>query len=233
MSTSTKELLLIHHRYPLLAFLLAICDPSTILSGLNSIHHAKSVQNARHMLHSKRSKEYRTLMDRFFSIRLLGSDKTLKTPDFVYDLVLHLIAIGIAAIVMRQAVLLGIRGVIVFACWTWHEPFTWVGVGGLIHLLSTIARRLCLGPINSAHPWKRALESLSFRRKLDTCSSSSCAGLRSILPNAWLNELRLWYCDAKWNYPCGSFKRSSGVLFDRLCKYKFQASGFTGGASVA
>jgi hypothetical protein len=155
MSTSTRELLLIHHRYPLLAFLLAICNPSTVLSGLNSIQDPKSVQNARHMLQSKRSEGYQIMIDRFFTIRLRGSDKKFKTPDFVYDLVLHLITICIAAIIIWQTVLLGIRGVIVFACWTWHEPFTWVGVGVLNHLLSTIAWRLCLGPINSSQPWPR------------------------------------------------------------------------------
>jgi hypothetical protein len=39
--------------------------------------------------------------------------------------------------------------------------FTWVGVGGLIHLLSTIGWRLCLGPIKSSDPWSRWHWSLS------------------------------------------------------------------------
>ncbi len=219
MLTSIKKLLLIYYRYPPLAFLLAICNVSTILSGLNSIHYAKSVQHARHMLHSKRSKEYRTMMDRFFSIWLLGLDKPLKTLDFVYDLVLHLIAICIATIIMWRAVLLGIRGVMVFACWTWHEPYTWVGVGGLVHLLSTIAWRLCLGPINSAQPRKRRHWIICRSGGNLTLAHPRLARDFDLCPNAWLNELRLWYCDVKWNYPCGSFKRSSGVLFDRFCKY--------------
>lgn len=113
------------------------------------------------MLNSKRSPDYYTMIDRFLTIRIPGSQKPLKMTDFIYDLILHTAAALLAAVMVWQAMLLGIRGVIVFACWTWHEPFTWVGVGGLAHLLYALAWRLCLGPISPSEPWSRWHWSLS------------------------------------------------------------------------
>ena len=113
------------------------------------------------MLNSKRSPEYYTMIDRFLTIRLPGSQKQFKMKDSIYDLILHIAAAFIASVMIWQALLLGIRGVIVFACWTWHEPFTWVGIGGLVHLLQAIGWRLCLGPIKASEPWSRWNWSLS------------------------------------------------------------------------
>lgn len=161
MVTSSHDLLRIHHRYPLLGFLLALCNPSTIPPGLSSLQHPSVIQHARDMMHSTRSNGYNNMIDRFFSVRFPGFENKLRMSNFAHDLILHLAAIVIVALMIGQAVFLGIRGVIVFACWTWHEPFTWVGIGGLIHLLSAIAWRLCLGPIDRSMRWSRWHWSLS------------------------------------------------------------------------
>jgi hypothetical protein len=160
MATSTNDLLRIHHRYPILAFLLALCNPSTILSGLTSAQCPDHTNQSKAMLHSMQSPAYTSMLARF-SLRLPGSENRIGLTHFTHGLILHLIAAGIAAIMLWQALLLGMRGVIVFACWTWHEPFTWVGVGGLVHLLSTIAWRFCLGPVNTLVPFSRWNWSLS------------------------------------------------------------------------
>ncbi|KAE9380919.1 hypothetical protein N431DRAFT_459831 [Stipitochalara longipes BDJ] len=143
MATSTDDLLLIHYRYPLLAFSLALCNPSTVLAGLNLVPSGQSTHE-QHKLHSQNSQKY-----------LQNLKNKTKISEFIHDLVLHLIAASIASIMVWQAVLLGVRGVIVYACWTWHEPLTWVGVGGLIHLLSVISWRLCLGPDKPENSWSR------------------------------------------------------------------------------
>jgi hypothetical protein len=146
MATSTDDLLPIYHRYPFLAFLLALCNPSTILSGVSSISRPDSQHQPQQMLQSKRSRGYNQKIDQYLSL--------------IHDMILHFAAGSIAGIMVWQSTLLGMRRVIVFACWTWHEPFTWVGVGGLIQL-STIAWRLCLGPTVPSQKWSRWHWSLS------------------------------------------------------------------------
>jgi hypothetical protein len=171
MATSTIDLLYIHHRYPLLAFLLSLCNPSTIGSGFGSglasgrslsnpekiLHSHERILLARRHLRSTRSTSYRLILP-FLTRRLRLSDAQI---DFLHDLTIHLYTAGIAAIMVRQAVLLGIRGVVTFACWTSHNPFTWVGAGGILHLLSAITWRFCLGPIDSTLPFSRFHWSLS------------------------------------------------------------------------
>jgi hypothetical protein len=152
-ATSTNDLLLIHHRYPVLAFLLALCNPSTILSGVQSISHHRNPRQPKQMLRSKRSQGFNEKIDQYFSLSF--SAKRYIIVDLIHDILLHLAAGGIAGIMLWQATILGMRGVIVFACWTWNEPFTWVGVGGLIHLLRVITWRLCLGPISTSQKWSR------------------------------------------------------------------------------
>lgn len=161
MAIPTHDLLRIHHRYPVLAFLLSLCNPSTFLSGLSSLKRLDPGHHSPDMLHSIRSPTYNKTIERFFTLQIPGTEKQIKLSNFAYDFILHLFAVGLASIMVWQAVLLGIRGVIGFACWTWHEPFTWVGVGGLTHLLSTVAWRLCLGPIDSLQTWSRWNWSLS------------------------------------------------------------------------
>lgn len=164
MATPVHDLLRIHHRYPLLGFLLALCNPSTILPGLSSRQHPNFSQHARDMLHSTRSSGSNHVIDQFdqFFSRCLPCFKNkVRISNFTHDFIIHLIATAITAVMLWQAVILGMRGVIVFACWTWHEPFTWIGVGGLIHILSAISWRLCLGPINSSERWSRWHWSLS------------------------------------------------------------------------
>lgn len=171
MATSTADLLYIHHRYPLVAFLLSLCNPSTIASGLVSgLPFGRSLSNpekildsperillARRRLRSTRSTGYRPMIS-LLTFRLDVSDAQI---DFLHDLILHLYAAGVAVMMLWQAILLGMRGVIVFACWTWHEPFTWVGVSGILHLLSAITWRFCLGPLDSTLPFSRCHWSLS------------------------------------------------------------------------
>lgn len=53
-----------------------------------------------------------------------------------------------AGTILWQAIDLGAGGVIVFACWTWHEPLTWVGVAALVHLIYVVSFRLCLSRID-------------------------------------------------------------------------------------
>lgn len=59
MATSSNELLRTHHRYPILAFLIALCKPSTILFGLTSAHRPHQINQARIMLHSLPSSKLR------------------------------------------------------------------------------------------------------------------------------------------------------------------------------
>jgi hypothetical protein len=163
MATSTNDLLLIHCRYPVLAFLLALCNPSTILSGVSSISHPDNLHQTKQRLQSKRSQGFNKKIDQYLSLSF--SAKRYMILDLIHDIILHLAAGSIAGIMIWQATLLGMRGVIVFACWTWHEPFTWIGVGGLAHLLSAIAWRLCLGPISPSQKWSRWHWSLSHARR--------------------------------------------------------------------
>lgn len=44
--------------------------------------------------------------------------------SFIHEAMLHILVACIAAIILWQAVLLGMRGALVYACWTWFEPFT-------------------------------------------------------------------------------------------------------------
>lgn len=202
MATSTEDLLRIHHRYPVLAFLLSLCNPSTILSGLTSPPHPNRVLAARRRLNTQRSQSYQH-MKTALSITLPFSDATIGMTDFLHDAILHILGAGIATMMIYQALLLGMRGVIVFACWTWHEPFTWVGVGGLIHLLSAIAWRLCLGPrLKLSEPetnYEMALESLTLPWMFDIKVSESCAIYGSLLSGRRLDELRVWYRDVERN----------------------------------
>jgi hypothetical protein len=171
MATSTADLLYIHHRYPVVALLLSLCNPSTIASGLasdlpfgRSLSSSEKILNsherillARRRLRSTRSTGYRPMIS-FLTVRLHISDAQI---DFLHDLILHLYAAGVAGTMLWQAILLGMRGVIVFACWTWHQPFTWIGVSGILHLLAAITWRFCLGPLDPTLPFSRCHWSLS------------------------------------------------------------------------
>jgi hypothetical protein len=146
MSISVEDLLEIHCRFPILAFLLAMCNPSTISGTL------VSTPTIIRPLHSVRSRGLKELLSYGlplpFGIRIPCS-------LWFHDFVLHFIASGCVAMISYQVLVLGWKGVIVFACWTWHNPFTWVSVGAILHLMRVVSWRWCLGPINPEQPWNR------------------------------------------------------------------------------
>ncbi|KAF7348687.1 hypothetical protein MVEN_01387500 [Mycena venus] len=58
--------------------------------------------------------------------------------------VIHGIAAAAAGVVICQALLLGMRGVVSFACPTWFNPLIWVLVGPLAHIVDVITSRCCI-----------------------------------------------------------------------------------------
>lgn len=166
MATSSHDLLRIYHRYSLLGFFLALCNPSTILTSLSSLQHPNFIQHAGDMLHNMRWNRQYIMVDRFFSIGLLGFKNKLRMSNITHDLILHLATTSIVAVMIWQAVFLSICDVIVFAYLAWHKLFTWVWIGSLINLLSAIAWRLYLGPTNPSMRWLRFHWSLSHSRRI-------------------------------------------------------------------
>lgn len=168
MATSSNDLLLIHHHYPLLALLLSLCNPSSILPDFSLLNAARQADYEARLQPSTHSDEYFEMLGRVHKtlrpiLRLaplqsmepedLREHKIIKRLSFVPEAALHIIVAVIAAILVWQFVLLGMRSVFVYACWTWHEPFTWIGIGALVHILSFTFFRLCLTCINKTDPW--------------------------------------------------------------------------------
>ncbi|KAF1849573.1 uncharacterized protein K460DRAFT_119 [Cucurbitaria berberidis CBS 394.84] len=154
ISISTDELLQIHCRFPILALLLSLSNPSTISTSLSS-----DPVNIR-PLHAERSLGLKKLLS--YSVRLpLGNQLSLTL--LYHDVILHVLAAGCVALIASQTLVLGVRGVVVFACWTWHNPFTWWAAGGILHLLQALTWRLCLGPIKPSlvDPWTRWTSSIA------------------------------------------------------------------------
>lgn len=144
MATSSDDLLRIHHQYPLLSFFLSLCNPSNaVLSAAPTLSSEDPfTASANQALYNEKSDGY---LHRIRKGHWSSQKKILCIPDLCHDLLFHTLAISLAVVIIWQSILLGARGVLVFSCWTWHEPFTWVGIGGLTHLLSALAWRLCLG----------------------------------------------------------------------------------------
>ncbi|KAJ7290523.1 hypothetical protein C8J57DRAFT_1705863 [Mycena rebaudengoi] len=106
VGTSRDDHLRIHRRFPILAFILSACNPSTIVAGL----------------------VWRT------DIPPCCLRITFKLRP----------AAGLA---IWQAVLLGVRGIVSFACPTWFNPLFWVLVGPLAQLIDVTVSRWCIeGP---------------------------------------------------------------------------------------
>jgi len=142
-STSPDDLLIVHRRWPLLALLLSFCNPSTLPTNLVSF------PEVRNSLYTKRSPSFEALIARGIPLPILG----LRIPlsNLAHDIILHLAAFGMAAVVIWLALILGSRGIVVFSCWTAHNPFTWVVVGAGTHLVSIFGWRVCLGPKSHSH----------------------------------------------------------------------------------
>ena len=139
MACSTDELLRVHTRFPILAFLMSLCNPSTISAAISS---SPAIIEPAHGIRSPRLRKHlKTGISKRFTIRQVS------IPLWLHDLVLHLIALGCTFMIFTQALLVGVRGVISYACWTSHNPLTWVCVGGVTHLLRIITWRLTLGPV--------------------------------------------------------------------------------------
>jgi hypothetical protein len=161
MATPLDDLTKIHCRFPLLAFLLSLSNPSAISTSLSS----PETQNR--ILFTDRSLGLKRLLSIGIPIPIPILDYRLPLPLWIHDVILHILAAGCVTIMLYQTLFLGLRGIIVFACWTWHDPLTWAAVGGIVHLLRVISWRLCLGP-NPNSP------SRSWTRwGLFICSSSS------------------------------------------------------------
>ncbi|KAJ7703386.1 hypothetical protein B0H14DRAFT_3647641 [Mycena olivaceomarginata] len=71
---------------------------------------------------------------------------------------MHGAAIVTAGATIWQAVLLGMWGVMLFACPMWYNPLIWVLVGALAHIINVTTSRLCL---EGHHRWSWDLSVIS------------------------------------------------------------------------
>jgi hypothetical protein len=149
MATPLDDLTKIHCRFPILAFLLSLSNPSAISTTLSSPETYKPT------LFTDRSPGLKKFLSGGLYIPFL--EIHLPLPLWIHDVILHLLAAGCATIMFYQTLFLGLKGIIVFACWTWHNPLTWVSAGGIVHLLRVISWRFCLGPNSelSSQIWTR------------------------------------------------------------------------------
>lgn len=107
-----------------------------------------SPPTANSLLHTERSAGLRNLLSQGLKIPRLNVH--ISMAFWFHDLVLHVLASGCATMAIYQSLNLGLKGVIVFACWTWWNPVTWVSVGGFVHILSAVSWRLCIGPASKS-----------------------------------------------------------------------------------
>ncbi len=105
MSTSVDELLQIHARFPVLAFLLSLCNPSTISPTLYS------PQVPTHVIGSRRSAGLKKVLYHKFRIPLLGLYGFTISTLWLQDAALHLLAAGAASVLFYNAIQLGYRAV--------------------------------------------------------------------------------------------------------------------------
>jgi len=137
MSTSVDELLEIHSRFPVLALLLSLSNPSTISATLSSPPLKPRA------IRSRRSE----------GLKLFLSQQ-LHIPVWVHDVVLHILAAGVAGLVVFIVVQLGYRGVVINACSKWFDPLIWVCIGAVVHTMRIATWRMCLGPIDPELPYR-------------------------------------------------------------------------------
>ncbi|KAJ7847282.1 hypothetical protein B0H13DRAFT_1907358 [Mycena leptocephala] len=140
VGTSRDDHLRIHKRFPFLALLLSACNPSTIIVGL----------------------VWRTDIppdDVFLKSRIqIDGYKHI-------TVVLHGAAMAAAGLAIWQAVILGMRGVVAFACPTWYNPLIWVLVGPVGHIIDVVFIRWCIE--GRRHRWRwnlSAVDGLKIRR---------------------------------------------------------------------
>ncbi|KAJ7754170.1 hypothetical protein DFH07DRAFT_959876 [Mycena maculata] len=118
VGTSRGDHLKIHKRFPILALLLSCCNPSTIIAGL----------------------AWRT--DTPPEDALLKNHVQMEAHGFAA--IIHIAAMGAAGLVIWQAVILGMRGVVSFACPTWVNPLIWVLMGPMAHIFDVLIGRCCI-----------------------------------------------------------------------------------------
>lgn len=141
MATSVDDLVQIHSRFPILAFFLSLSNPSSISTTLSS---AKKEYKPTSTMRSPGLLSFLST-----GISIPFTNKNISIALWIHDLILHLLASGCVALMFYHTLILGLRGVVVYACWTSQNPLTWVSVGGLVHLLRIFSYRLCLGPMTT------------------------------------------------------------------------------------
>ncbi|KAF4626350.1 hypothetical protein G7Y89_g11812 [Cudoniella acicularis] len=142
-STSMDEMLIVHRRYPLLAFLLSLSNPSAI--SLNLASPPEKLKT----LYTIRSTGFNDFIEAGISIPFFPGIK-LPLNILLHDIILHFVAMTAAATVLWQALRLGSRGFIAFSCSTTYDPFLWILAGFITHLISVVGWRCCLGPSTPA-----------------------------------------------------------------------------------
>ncbi|KAJ7231777.1 hypothetical protein C8J57DRAFT_1730051 [Mycena rebaudengoi] len=127
IGTSRDDHLRIHKQFPILALLLSACNPSTIISGLawRTNTPPEDVLSSRVQIDTYRRGK-------------------------IIAVVIHGIAMAAAGLTIWQAVVLGMRGVVAFACPTWYNPLLWVLLGPVAHIIDFTTSRWC---IESRHRW--------------------------------------------------------------------------------
>jgi hypothetical protein len=158
VGTSRDDHLRIHKRFPFLALLLSACNPSTIIVGL----------------------VWRTDIppdDVFLKSRIqIDGYKHI-------TVVLHGAAMAAAGLAIWQAVILGMRGVVAFACPTWYNPLIWVLVGPVGHIIDVVFIRWCIE--GRRHRWRwnlSAVDGLKIRRPWVMRSKDMILTVRRVPP---------------------------------------------------
>src|SRR5271170_6856055 len=106
MATSVDQLLQIHSRFPALAFLLSLCNPSTISLTLDFPAEVSS-----RSLKSSRSAGLKGLLSHRLSIPLPGLRRVGISLLCFHDVVLHFLAAGAGSLVFFNTLQLGFRGI--------------------------------------------------------------------------------------------------------------------------
>jgi hypothetical protein len=135
VGTSRNDHLRIHKRYPILALLLSCCNPSTIVAGLawRTVTPPEDVLVKSHVQ-----------IDAYRGAKYIA-------------VAIHGAALGAAALAIWQALLVGMRGVVSFACPTWYNPLFWLLLGPVTHIIDVTTSRCCLeGP----YRWSRDLSAV-------------------------------------------------------------------------
>ncbi|KAJ7224929.1 hypothetical protein B0H12DRAFT_280447 [Mycena haematopus] len=107
IGTSRDDHLKIHKRFPILAFLLSCCNPSTMIAGL---------------VWRTGTPPEDVLLKNHVQLDAYRGGKYIA-------FVVHVAVAAAAGLVIWQALVLGMRGVVSFACPTWISPLIWVLVG--------------------------------------------------------------------------------------------------------